>query len=182
MLEAEALVASEPQRGFSVMPLTLDDVLALTEARVEIEKLCLSSAIAHGDIEWESAVVGALHRLNRIEGQAETVGRMSPEWTEAHKELHRALASGCPNPWLLRVRELLYQQSERYRQVSAPGVKGVRDVTGEHRKLVETALSRDQQHVCRLIELHLSRTTELVREALLIRDRKQDRSEHAHNP
>jgi GntR family carbon starvation induced transcriptional regulator len=166
MLEVDAFVASEPQRGYTVMPLSASDMEMLTHARIEIERLCLAESLALGSIEWESAVVGAFHRLSRLEEQVDKVGRMSPEWTDAHREFHRVLASACRNRWLLKMREVLYQQSERYRQFSAPWGKATREVESEHRELMSAALAHDEARMGRLISEHLSRTAEIVVEGL----------------
>jgi 3-hydroxy-D-aspartate aldolase len=126
MLEAEALVVSEPSRGYRVSPISPEDLDELIGARIEIEKLCLAEAIRHGDLAWEGSVVSAHHRLSRLaERDAAMPTVLSAEWTSSHADFHNALVSGCPNSWLLRMHQMLYQQSERYRQLSAPLGKAV---------------------------------------------------------
>ena len=70
----------------------------------------------------------------------------------------RRAASACDSPWLLRIREQLYVQSERYRQLSM--AKGDRDLDGEHRRIVDAALARDADLAVELLTQHLNRTAQ----------------------
>lgn len=159
MLEAEALVVSEPARGYRVSPVSKVELEDLVKARIEIEKLCLAEAIRHGDLAWEGRVVSAHHRLSRIdERDPHMPNVLSADWTASHADLHHALVSGCTNQWLLRMHQTLYQQSERYRQLSVPLTTQKRDVRGEHQALVDAALNRDVQTAQTLIAEHLERT------------------------
>lgn len=159
MLEAEALVVSEPARGYRVSPVSIDELLELVQARVEIEKLCIAEAIRHGGLEWEGAIVAAFHRLSRTsERDPASPGILNPEWAAAHAEFHRAVVSGCPNRWLLRMHETLYQQSERYRQLTAPLLGVERDVQGEHRAMLDAVLNHDILKTQSLMSAHLKAT------------------------
>ncbi|MES2360591.1 MAG: FCD domain-containing protein [Pseudomonadota bacterium] len=163
MLEAEALVVSEPARGYRVSPVSAVELQDLVNARIEIEKLCLVEAIRHGDLAWEGGVVAASHRLSRIaERDADLPDRVNPEWAASHAEFHRALVAGCPNQWLLRMHEMLYQQSERYRQLSVPLAKLKRDVKAEHQALVDAVLNKDIRVAQELIEKHLGLTAQML--------------------
>jgi DNA-binding GntR family transcriptional regulator len=70
--------------------------------------------------------------------------------------------SGCGNRWLLRVQAQLYDQSERYRQLSVPLDTTDRDLDSEHRRLAEAVLARDAQSACSAISDHMWKTTEIV--------------------
>lgn len=167
MLEAEALVVSEPARGYRVSPISPEDLEELVKARIEIEKLCLAEAIRHGDLAWEGSVVSAHHRLSRLaERDAAMPTVLSTEWTSSHAEFHNALVSGCPNGWLLRMHQMLYQQSERYRQLSAPLAKEARDVGAEHQALLDAVLNRDIQAAQTLMGEHLQTTGRVLMAAL----------------
>ena len=62
-LTAEGLVNALPQRGFTVAPMSLNDLKELTEARIDLELTCLQRSIEYGDTEWETQVLSAIHRL-----------------------------------------------------------------------------------------------------------------------
>ena len=65
-LAAEKWTVATAQKGYSVTPVSADELRDLTRTRITIEQLCLRSAIADGDVEWETAAVAAYHRLHRI--------------------------------------------------------------------------------------------------------------------
>ena len=161
MLEAEALVVSEPARGYRVSPVSAGELRDLVDARVEIEKLCLAEAIRHGDLIWEGRIVSAFHRLTRVaERDAHASDRMNEEWGSVHAEFHRALVSGCANSWLLRLHDMLYQQSERYRRLAAPLSNVERDVLAEHQQIVDAVLNRDVLTAQSHIASHLRATAD----------------------
>lgn len=157
-LSAEELVVSKPQKGFRVAPVRVDDLEDLTRTRIEIECMCLRRAIAVGGIEWETGLVAAGHRLTKIASPLD-----SDEWAHAHAQYHLALVEACDSAWLLRLRALLYAQSERYRRLSLSEARIERDVDAEHRALVAAALARDAGNACRLLADHLALTAALVR-------------------
>src|ERR1700721_2068416 len=114
-LSAEKWTIATAQKGYSVAPVSLEDLQDLTRTRIAIEQMCLRSAIRHGDVEWETSVVAAYHRLHRIPLTLPSdPSRLSPNWAAAHTTFHTALAGGCDSPWLLTLRAMLYAQTERY--------------------------------------------------------------------
>jgi DNA-binding GntR family transcriptional regulator len=162
-LSAEGLVVAEPQRGFRVAPVSLEDLADLTMTRIDIENLCLTRSIEHGGVEWETEVVGAMHRLSRTDYWA--VGddrRLSDEWASAHDALHEALVSAADSAWRARIRGALFQQSERYRRLSVPVLPVARDVQAEHRAISEAALGRESGRACQLMREHLLLTMEII--------------------
>ena len=161
-LAADGMVRMEPQKGFSVSPISRKELTDLTEARVALEEMCLAQSIRLGDVKWEAAVVAAYHELSRIpERSAEDGEVMNDDWSNAHAEFHRTLVAACPNQWLLRLRETLYLQSERYRHwsVSLFSSGRPRNVDDEHRAIMEAATRRDEIATRSYISTHFRRTT-----------------------
>jgi DNA-binding GntR family transcriptional regulator len=162
-LTAEGLVIAEPQRGFRVAPISADELGDLTRVRIEIEALCLRSAIRAGDINWETGIVASFHKLNgtpeRAPGDPE---RLSDDWSLAHQAFHQSLVASCDSRWLLRLRAILYAQSERYRQLSVPLAETKRDVRGEHQEIVDATLARDAERAVVLLSNHFERTTSIL--------------------
>lgn len=162
-LTAEGLVVAEAQRGFAVAPVSAEDLRDLTAVRIEIERHCLERALAVGGVDWEADLVAAFHRLSRTPERAQgDEARVSDDWAAAHGAFHLALVSACDSPWLLRLRALLYAQSERYRRLSVPAAPHARNLDAEHRGLMDAALARDRVAVLRLMAEHLSTTATLV--------------------
>ena len=163
-LTSEGLVVAEPQRGFRVAPISAEELRDLTGVRAGIEALCLERAVAVGDVGWESQLVAAFHRLSRTrEREPDDPQRMDEAWSTAHAAYHAALVGACDSPWLLRLREILYAQSERYRRLSVPLAKFARDLNGEHEEIMAAALARDAGRAKMLLARHL----ELTMRALL---------------
>lgn len=166
-LSAEGLVVAEPQRGFRVAPVSREDLADLTRTRIDIEALCLTRSIEQGGVDWETEVVGAVHRLSRTPyWAAGNDRRLSDEWALAHHAFHEALVSANGSLHLSRFRSSLYQQSERYRRLSVPVFPETRDVESEHRAIADAALQHQAKHACELIREHLLLTMRIVVEGL----------------
>ncbi|WP_175545325.1 GntR family transcriptional regulator [Thalassovita taeanensis] len=167
-LVAEGMVIALPQRGFSVAPISRKELNDLTDARVLIETQCLTLAMEHGDIEWESAIVSAHYKLNLApESIASPSPQLNPKWSQAHTQFHAALVASCNNDCLLELREVLYARSERYRHwsVSLSGNPARdRDTGKEHTELMDAVLKRDVARACTLAAAHFRRTSsDLIR-------------------
>ncbi|MBX3567884.1 MAG: FCD domain-containing protein [Rhizobiaceae bacterium] len=166
-LSAEGLVNAKAQRGYTVADVSPEDLAELTDARVRIEQECLKLAIDKGGLDWETDIVAALHRLSHtpytMPGDPAVLDQ---RWVKAHREFHRSLVSACGNRWLLRIRAQLYDQSERYRQLSVPLARTERDVALEHRNIAEAVIARDATRACAAIASHMWTTTQIVTTAL----------------
>jgi DNA-binding GntR family transcriptional regulator len=165
-LFAEGLVLAEPHRGYRVAAVSIDDLKDLTTARMEIESICLERAIAYGGVEWESRIVAAAHRLSRVPDKAPQGDGLNEAWIEAHEAYHDALVAACDSLHLLRSRKHLYLQGERYRRLSLPLSRGVRDLVAEHGELTAAALERDADSARMLIRRHIARTSEIILETM----------------
>ena len=164
-LTSEGLVVAEPQRGFHVAPISADELRDLTAVRTDIEGTCLERAIAAGDVGWESQLVAAFHRLSRTsEREPADPQRMNEAWSAAHSAFHEALVGACDSPWLLRLRSILYAQSERYRRLSVPLAAVARDLNREHQGIMDAALARDAGQAKALMAQHVELTTRVLLE------------------
>lgn len=165
-LVEQGLVTSEPQLGFRVVTLSIDDLVDLTTARCEIEGLALRYSIEHGDLAWEASVVAAWHTLERTPmGDDHAAGRAAGtlgEWASAHSAFHASLLAACPNRRILASAASLRDAAELYRQWSwrAAGVE--RDVGSEHQALVDAVLQRDAGRAVAVLHEHLTTTTRLL--------------------
>ncbi|HLT75838.1 MAG TPA: GntR family transcriptional regulator [Ferrovibrio sp.] len=169
MLQSEALVISEPQRGYTVSPVSPKELNEITEARIAIESLCLRASVERGDLAWESRLVASWHRLSRLsqteEGKDE---HLSDTWARAHADFHAELVGACGNDWLLRIRAMLYEQSERYRRMSVPLQTETRDVPAEHKAIFDAVMERDADRAVAALEAHLRKTAMIVRTSVTL--------------
>jgi DNA-binding GntR family transcriptional regulator len=165
-LASEGFVAAEPQRGFRVAPLSLSELHDLTNTRCQIEELCLRDSLAHGDLEWETQLIAAQHRLSRLDVAAPgDPQRYSDTYAEAHTLFHTALVAACRSTWLLRLRALLYTQQARYRWLSRPLARVERDLDAEHAAIAQAALTRDADQAVALLTQHLHLTARIILDA-----------------
>ena len=167
-LTSDRLVTMEPQRGFRVAPISSAELRDLTSVRVEIEMQCLTRSLANSDVAWEGRLLAAHHELSRVPARGPGMGEKSSEaFALPHGRFHFELVSACDSPWLLRLRALVYDQSERYRRLSAP-LAAHRDVAQEHRDILEAALAHDEVRLRSLMREHLARTTEIILRSNLV--------------
>ena len=170
-LASDGLVAAEPQRGFRVMPLNLDELRDLTNTRCQIEALCIASSVLKGDVEWETTLIAGLHRLSRTPVQADgDPRRYSEAFGVAHTAFHEAVVGACDSRWLLNLRQLLSTQQERYRWLSWPLAKKKRDLAKEHAAIAKAALDRDAPLTVALMTEHLQTTARIILEAATAAD------------
>jgi DNA-binding GntR family transcriptional regulator len=161
-LVPEQLVVSRDQRGFVVAPLSIADLIDLTDLRCEIEAVALRRSVERADRDWEANILAAEHRLG---GQFVVIGtdefKLNPAWVKMHAAFHTALVSACGSRRLLALHAQLYEQSERYRGLSLH-VETPRNVTDEHSDIVKMALARDAESLIRTTVEHLRKTTDLI--------------------
>lgn len=160
-LVPEQLVVTQDQKGFQVAPLSIEDLEDLTDLRCDVESLALRRSVEQGDDVWEAAILAAAHRLSRTPPRAGDGAAAASDWIARHAEFHAALVSGCGSRRLLALHHQLYEQSERYRILSAR-VDGDRDVGAEHQAIVDAALARDADQLVTLVEAHIRHTTRLI--------------------
>jgi DNA-binding GntR family transcriptional regulator len=166
-LTADGLVVADAKRGFSVAPISVSELHDLTRVRAEIENLCLRRAMILGDLAWEAGVMAAYHIMSntkRVVGEGASPANEG--WWAAHGAYHRALVSACDSPWLMRLRDQLFAQSERYRILGTQiRLSNTRDVEREHQEITEAVLARDADRATGLMATHFELTTHILLQA-----------------
>ena len=160
-LAAEDLVQAEDQRGFRVSPVSIGRLRDITNARIDIEAVAIRRAIEFGSADWLASVRAAHRELEATPlPRPGDSGARFEAWRGLHRRFHFALVSACASPWLLRFRDTLYEQSERYRFL-AHGVRP-RAVEAEHATIAHAVLDRDVAAAVRAIGEHLTLTAEII--------------------
>lgn len=163
-LAAEGLVVVEGQKGFTVLPVSLEDLRQITEMRQLLECHALRQSIARADLDWEARVVGAYHKLSKVEALVETEPeRYGDAWERYNQEFHAALIANCQSRWLLSFHKATYDHSQRYRMISLktkpfPRAQSAR----EHRKILDAALALDADSASELLAQHILKGAELT--------------------
>lgn len=162
-LTADRLVIAEGQRGFKVAPISMTEFWEITKLRIEIETTALEAAIDGGNDSWEAEILASLHRLSKFQSRDEqTPILLTEEGALLHRQFHMSLLSACPSVWRLRLVDLLYDQSERYRRLQTSYRPELRNSSDEHRELAEAVISRNKERATALLTLHLEKTAETL--------------------
>ena len=163
---AAGLVHASGNRGFAVVPLSMDEFRDLTIARVAIEEQALRLSIAHGDDAWESQVAATAYQLNKKDIALIATGETAlADWEAANSAFHAATVAACGSRWLLTLRSRLNEQVERYRLASVALRRTDRDLVHEHADIARAVLGRDAETACALIGQHFRKTASLLASA-----------------
>ncbi len=159
-LSRDGFVRQEDLKGFSVQPLSRDDLLELTRARCWLNAIALRESIEHGGAAWEEGVLLAFHRMSKIPRFSENApGSVNPEWERAHRIFHTALIGACRSRWMLEFCEQLFDVANRYRALSRTRGQSRKD---DHKDIMEATLARDGDKAVRLLTAHFETTASLV--------------------
>jgi DNA-binding GntR family transcriptional regulator len=168
-LQAERLVTSVALKGFSVAPLSMQEMWDATDTRILIEARALRLSIEQGGDAWEAAIVGSLHALTLQAARGTGTEAEARLLETRHHAFHQALLSACGSGWLMEFFERLYLESERYRHpmlAPRPG-EPARDVQAEHEALAKATLARDADLASALLADHYRRTAQRL-EGLMV--------------
>jgi len=163
-LVADGLVQASDQRGFRVSPVSPTDLEDVTRTRIDIEGLALRRSIERGDQAWLASVEKAFTALSAVPYRhPDEPASHYEEWIIRHRIFHRALVNACGSQWLLGFRDILHEQSERYRRLSIRRETGKsRDVEAEHAAIVHAVLKRDADAAVSALSEHFLTTMHLV--------------------
>lgn len=159
-LSNEGLVEIEDQKGYRTSPISEENLIEVTRLRAYLEPLALAESVRHGDETWESNLVAAHYRLGKLEDPAERAKRIE-DWERHHRAFHDALLAGCPMVLLLQFCRTLSRLKDRYRRLFRDLVlksRTSRDIPGEHRQMLEAALSRNEKVAAESLRSHIELT------------------------
>jgi DNA-binding GntR family transcriptional regulator len=165
-LSSDQLVELEGQRGCRVAMMSVKDAREIGDLRKVLEAQALALSIPAGDEAWETALITAYHRLEQIERRMNQGVDDLPEWELRNNQFHTALVAACDSRWLQWMRQLMFDQHERYRRLSRMKTMMTRDINEEHKALFEAAMDRDVNKAVAVIGVHVQRTTDAVLTAL----------------
>ncbi len=147
-LVSHGLVRIEEQCGFAVAPLSLNELYDLYNIRVYIETLALELAIEHGDDQWEADILASWHKYEKYLNRKTDRNLYPAKWDELQKDFLFNLVKACQSPWLLKLRDILYDQADRYRSIclnqNYKNKKMLFDVIDENQRLVSAVLARNK--------------------------------------
>ncbi len=155
----DGFVEFEEQKGFRVPELNLQTMRELMHMRILIEREGARLSIEKGDLEWESGVIAAHHKLAHIEKTFMNTDDLKPYimiWNDAERQFHESLVCGCGSALLLETHKNIY---DRFRQhlTSRKQHYGFRCKNiSEHQAIVDAVVRRDADLCGEKIEQHIS--------------------------
>ncbi|MES2186784.1 MAG: FCD domain-containing protein [Pseudomonadota bacterium] len=157
-LSAMGLVVAIGQRGFRVADLNRSDLEDLVRTRVVVESAALTDAMKAGGLDWEGDILAALHKMNRFDsGRGSSAFPDFPtEYDELHKRFHAALISACGSPRLMRLHDMLYDQTFRYRALVMSKDSVTHSLGDEHGEIARLVIAREVGPAIEALRAHLS--------------------------
>src|SRR5215212_10148486 len=154
-LSSEGLVVAEGQRGFRVAPVSPTGFEEVAAMRLLLETFALPSSFGAGDLEWESRVVAAHHKLAFMERRMIAGEREGTElWKRYDREFHQTLIEACGSQTLLDLYAGVFDQYLRYQMVAV--VFRGETAAEEHGTLLDCALTRDAARACDVLARHVN--------------------------
>jgi len=153
-LTSDGLVVAEGQKGFEVASVSDANLWEVAELRLLVEAHAIARSFGSGDLEWESQVVAAHHKLHRLEDRMIS-GDMSARdgWKRADWGFHRALITGCGSKTLMDLHGQLFDKYLRY-QILTLAFRG-QPGADEHAELLEAAFKRDVKRAKEILSNHI---------------------------
>lgn len=146
-LTHKGLITIEEHCGFTVTPLSIDCLRDLYQTRMNLEIQALELALVRGDDKWEADVIAKWHLFSKYL-QSDTDEIDTEKWNSLQTEYYNTLIGGCRSPWLIKVIDSLFDQSERYRYACVHSIKTNKTIISEYVKyndqLVTAILKRDK--------------------------------------
>jgi len=168
-LSGESLLEAKVNRGFFLPQLRLQEFKDVTALRCVTETLALRLSLERGDLQWETNLLAANHRMQKTPRRAPGRNRPNEEWRRAHWGFHHALLAACGCEPMLKIAAALAQSTDLYRVWAAPAREASkRNVEHEHQDLVEAALARDADKAVALLCQHYEETARIVVDAGLM--------------
>jgi GntR family carbon starvation induced transcriptional regulator len=162
-LVTEGFVQKVDQKGFYVAQVSRRELIELTNTRCWVESTALREALANRTPQWEEQLILAGHRLSRINRSADPeVFQENAPWEDTHKQFHMALIAACPSRWLLEFCSLMTDHAARYRNLSMSLAYPERDVTQEHKALIDAAIDGPPERAIEMLMEHYRATADII--------------------
>ncbi|MBB4301879.1 DNA-binding GntR family transcriptional regulator [Rhodobium orientis] len=158
-LISDGLVIANDRRGFSVAPFSAEDLADIIQARLLIEVDVVRQSVEAGDDDWEMALVGAYHGLDKQEQAVDIENEASLRALEtANRAFHDQLGAACPSATLRAFYNQLFTRHYRYRRVALREQAILTAAREDHKTLLDAALKRDAARATEITRTHILRT------------------------
>jgi DNA-binding GntR family transcriptional regulator len=149
-LTQDELLEVIPRKGIIVKPVSLDEVMQITEIRRVNEPYCVGLAAERAD-NIELSVLGDI--LNRADAWTEV--RNIEQMMLLDREFHMTLARAAKNSVLASILQNLNERSLRFWFISLTAHDHHREVQQEHRMIFEAIKGRDASGAAQAMTDHI---------------------------
>lgn len=156
-LVAEGLVVLTDHKGFSVAPVSRDEMIDIAHTLFELEALAIRLSVEKGDDTWEAMVVARFHALSKRSIFTDS-GDLDAEWEARNVAFHKSLYAACGSPSLIAFCRQLSEHFSRYRRQWARSTDGRRNVSREHEDIMKAVIARDAARAVTLLRSHRETT------------------------
>ena len=162
-LAGEGLVDVEPNCGFSVRGLSVEDLVDLVAQRVVLESIALRQCMEHSSPDWQASVLAAHHRLRKTPlALDDEANSLNPLWISRHDEFHRVMLEACGSPRLFQMARQLADAAELYHRALLPATGRDEEMAREHEALLNAILAEDADRAVDVLKAHLERTRDVM--------------------
>ncbi|MCF8478448.1 MAG: FCD domain-containing protein, partial [Pseudolabrys sp.] len=162
-LAASGYVVHSGQKGFRVSPVTIENLIDITESRKIIEAEALRLAIRNADANWEDEIVASYHLFERqVTRFYDGDDQRLDVYEDKHHRFHRALIAACPLEMLKTFCDDLYLRKTRYRMFTRSYGSNKDAVIEEHRLLKDVILGGNEAAAIEAIKSHIGITADIV--------------------
>jgi GntR family transcriptional regulator, rspAB operon transcriptional repressor len=149
-LTQDGLLEVIPRKGIIVKPISLEEVVQITEVRRVNETFCVKLAAEHAD-NVDLAALGDI--LNRADAWTEV--RNIEQMMLLDREFHMTLAKAAKNTVLANILKNLHERSLRFWFISLTAHDHHREVQREHRMIFDTIKRRDADAAAQAMLTHI---------------------------
>lgn len=148
-LEKEDLVYVYPRKGTIVTAVTLDLIEDVYGVRELVEPSMVLSSMHMLNKDWLKDIRRRILEPPPLKGEA-----LRRYYVDLDTELHTKIVSGCPNRYLIRMMNNIFDQNLRLRIISSHPTEGEGSIE-EHAALVDALLEGNKELVQTRLEEHL---------------------------
>ena len=155
-LESEGLVVYRAHRRTVVAPLTMEALQEIYAVRVALDPLAAGlAAEAASDAEIDYIVALA----------SRTPEQIAVDALHGNRRLHRAIYASCGNAVLIRILDMLWDRSDRYRLMTLNAEGTIALAHDEHLAIALAIRDRNRERATELMRHHVASSFERIREA-----------------
>lgn len=151
MLKLEGLVEIIPRKGIMIRPDSLNDVIALLEARMIIEPSCMGLAAERAQAH-HLALLDDLLQQSRLAIERGDF----PHFMSLDTQFHDELVNAADNTMLADVMRLLHQRASRIWHLKVWSVDDLKLTRQEHEAIFEAVKRGDREAAVGAAQIHLT--------------------------